>query len=71
MSLALLVLYLWFTSNRKAAFLDFANKVAPRGARLGARQKSKQHDMGDLWAKWCFWKNLNQNIPNTPEYKLN
>ena len=33
------------------AILDFANMVGPWGARLGARQQSKQYDMGDLWVK--------------------
>ena len=34
------VLYLWFTSNRMAAMLDFAKS-----------QKSKPHGIVDLWAK--------------------
>ena len=49
--------------------LEFAKMAAPWGACLDACQKSKQYDMGDLWAKFgAFWKNLNQNIPNTPDY---
>ena len=49
-----------------AAFLDFTNMAAPWGACFGDRQKSKHYDTGDLWAKCgAFWKNLNQNSPNT------
>ena len=40
-----------------AAILDFTN--------MAARQKSKQYDMSDQI--WCFWENLYQNIPNTPD----
>ena len=44
MILALLVLVL----TRMAAILDFSNMAALGGP----RQKSKQYDMGDLWAKF-------------------
>jgi hypothetical protein len=35
-----------------AAILYFANMAAPRGARLGVRQKSKEYGMGNIWAKF-------------------
>ena len=46
-----------------AAILYIANMAAP----WGARQKFKQYDVSDQI--WSFWKNLNQNIPNTPDNK--
>ena len=45
-----------------AAILDFTNMVAP----WGARQKSKQYDMGDLWAKLGafgrIWTKISQTL---------
>ena len=45
-----------------AAILDFTNMVAP----WGARQKSKQYDMGDLWAKLDafgrIWTKISQTL---------
>ena len=40
MSLAIQVLYLWFTSNCMAAMLDFAKMAAPWGARHKKTPKS-------------------------------
>ena len=52
MILALLAFKLHCHLNRMAAIFDFINMAAPWGARLGAHQKSKMYDMGDLWAKF-------------------
>ena len=54
-----------------AAILDFANMVAPWGARLGARQKSKQYNMDDLWAKVGAFRRIWTNISLTPLTKPN
>mgnify|MGYP007133239468 CR=1 FL=1 len=65
------VLYLWFTSNRMAAMLDFAKMAAPSGARLGDRQKCKPYGIVDLWAQiWDFvriWTKQALYCPNTPD----
>ena len=67
MILVLNVLYLWFTSNRMAAMLDFAKMAATSGARLGDRQKCKPYGIVDLWAQiWWFCKNLNKTVPLLP-----
>ena len=52
MILALLAFKLHCHLNRMAAIFDLINMAAPWGARLGAHQKSKMYDMGDLWAKF-------------------
>ena len=72
MRLALYVLYLWFTSNRMAVMLNFANMAAPLGARLGNRQKCKPYGIVDLCAKFGafgrIWTKQSLYCPNTPEY---
>ena len=69
MSLALYVWYLWLTSNRMAAMLDFANMAGPSGARLGALQKCKLYGIFDLWAKFGafgrIWTKQSVYCPNT------
>ena len=53
------------------AILDFANMVGPWGARLGARQQSKQYDMGDLWVKLGAFRRIWTKISLTPLTRLN
>jgi len=45
-----------------AAILDFAKMAAPWGVRLGAYQKSKQYDMGNLWAKFGAFERIWTNM---------
>jgi len=65
MILALLVFKLQLTPHRMVAILDFANMATPWGARQKIQTVWHGRPLGHIW---CFWENLNQNIPNTPDY---
>ena len=56
--LCLFVLSLQLTSNPGGAILDFANMAASVVIRLGAGQKSKKYDLGNIYVKYgAFGRN--------------
>ena len=62
MSLALLVFKLQLTSHPDGGHFGFCQYGGPMRRPSWRPSKSKQYDV------WCFWKNLSQNVPNTPDY---
>jgi hypothetical protein len=70
MILALLVLCLRLPANPDGGHLGFSQNGGPEGrpSWCSAKLEIVWHG-GHLVQIWCFWKNVNQNIPKPPDYE--